>query len=1030
MFGLIKNLFGVITVKEDVLNNIITIDGIPADFVKDLIQKFIKLKKINRNLFLDSSGAYTLDFYSFFAIEVVYLLKEISAQENNSYRAKRIIDNILREMDKNTWMVNVIKTDIPSIIDLSLLKKIKWELKPHQLEFLQRFGDIVPRYELKGLLLASPPGTGKALTLNTLIKIPGGWKTMGEMKVGDSVIAQDGTTTKVIGVYPQGVTPIYRIRFRDGRFVDTNGEHLWKCFSKNATLSQQWSIRNTFEIQRLLLRSSSRIYIPLCLPEPLPEAVLPIDPYILGYIIGNGGLTGGVPIISTTDKVVIDEIRNALPSTLKIEHRGGYDYSITRKENVGPNEYWESLTNLGLTKKYAHEKFIPEIYLMGSIEQRFALLQGLMDSDGTADKSGSCSFCSSSEILAKQVQSLIHSLGGIAAIAERHPWYTYKGIRQQGRTAYQVNIRFKTPSKLFRLRRKEVRVSDFNQYSDGLKLRVVSVERIADAPTQCIAVDHPDKLFVIQNHIVTHNTVMDLAVAATVIPQEIAEVKIIISPKNAIELVWEDTINKVFVEKPSDWVSNVSGPAPEGKEYYVFHYEALDRALELCKTLVQKGIKYFTIIDESHNFNEIGSKRTQLLIELCLLGGGYSVWASGSPLKKSKLEMIPLLRSIDPKFTESVEFAFKKIYGGDEDAASSIMYHRLGFYSYKIDKTVVVKEKATPIKIQVKLKDATKYLLTSIQTEMKLFIEARLKEIKTDIGKYHTAFDECIEEHRKTLKTDAEKKAFREYQIWLDRAKSMTMYTRTDELFAQALQFCKKYETNTLIPSLSKDSQKKFKECRSIVKSLVLKIRGEALGKIVTKRRAECAAELALNCNLENIIAKGIAKTMVFSTYVEPLDIATKYLTDKGFTTANVYGDTAKQVTQIVRSFHDDENINPILATFASLSTAVPVLAANQVVFLDIPFRNHTADQALSRCLRLGQTNPVFLYSIVLDTGDEPNISTRAGEILAACQKEIAACLGKEFGGIQEAEFDIEHVEEIEDVNINDTIIRVESTMS
>jgi SNF2 family DNA or RNA helicase len=681
MFGGIKNLFGIITASENKAKGTIVIDGIPADFIKSVILEVIKLKKINRWLFLDADRKYQLEFYSFFAIEVLYIFKEILDKSTN-YRAKRILTNVVAELEKHTWISNVERTDIPSVIDLSLLSKIKWELKPHQLEFLKRFGDTIPRYELMGMLLASPPGTGK--------------------------------------------------------------------------------------------------------------------------------------------------------------------------------------------------------------------------------------------------------------------------------------------------------------------------------------------------------TIMDLAVAAAIIPQEVAEVKIIISPKNAIELVWEDTIDKVFHEQPTSWVSNVSGPAPDGMEYYVFHYEALDRALELVKRLVEQGKKYFVIIDESHNFNEVVSKRTQLLIDLCLTGNAYSIWASGSPMKKSKLEMIPLLRSIDRKFTEQVESIFKKIYGGDEEAASQIMYHRLGFYAYKIAKTVVMEEKAIPMKIQVKLKDANKYLLTSIAKEMKEFIEARLKEIRADIVKYNKTFDDCIEEHRRTLKTDIQRKNFKLYETYLDRARKNSMATRPD---TEALQFCKKYETETLLPSLSKESQKAFKECRSIVKSLLLKLRGEALGRVVTKRRAECAAELAVNCGLEDIISNGIAKSMVFSTYTDPLDTANAYLKKKGFETACVYGDTAKDVTKIVRKFHDDDDVNPIIATYASLSTAVPVLAANQVILLDIPFRNYILDQTVSRALRIGQTNPVYLYSIVLDTGTEPNISTRAGAILAACQKEIAACLGEAFGGISEAEYDVTNVEEVEDVDIDDSLKRVESTM-
>lgn len=686
MFGAIRNLFGLISVKENKETGTIIVNGIPADFVKEAIEDLVKIKKINRNLFLESNK-YVLEFYSFFAIEVVYLFNQVLAN-SPSYRARRIIENILEELNKNTWISNVNRNDIKSIIDLSLLDKLKWKALDHQLEFLTKFGDVVPRYELRGLLLASSPGTGK--------------------------------------------------------------------------------------------------------------------------------------------------------------------------------------------------------------------------------------------------------------------------------------------------------------------------------------------------------TFMDLALGATIIPREVAEIKIIISPKNALELVWEDTINKLFYDKPTSWVSTSPGDAPDGCEYYIFHYEALDRAKELCQRLVSQGKKYFTVIDESHNFNEIGSKRTQLIIEICSIGKGYSVWASGSPMKKSKLEMIPLLRSIDPKFNDAVESAFKKIYSGDEEAASAIMYHRLGFYSYKIDKTVVMKEKAIPVKIKVRLKNPDVYLLKNIQLEMRAFIVDRVKEIQKDLSKYNDTFEACLKEHQNTLKTKEARDAFNIYKQNLEKTKKNSMSTMLGAEGFELLRRCKTYETNILIPSLSKDSQKNFKASRSIVKTLMLKVRGEALGQIVSKRRAECAAELAINCNLEDIISKGIAKSMVFSSYTSPLDVTDKYLTEKGFTTTSVYGNTAKQVTSTIRDFTDKEEINPILATFASLSTAVPVLAANQVILLDVPFRNYILDQTVSRALRLGQTNPVYLISIVLDTDQELNISTRASSILAACQQEIANVLGKEFSGIADSEYDVQIVDEqdiVEDVDIEDSIKRVESNM-
>jgi hypothetical protein len=144
--------------------------------------------------------------------------------------------------------------------------------------------------------------------------------------------------------------------------------------------------------------------------------------------------------------------------------------------------------------------FIPAQYLLASKQQRLDLLQGLLDTDGTVNtlESGcSISYSTDSERLAKDVQQLVWSLGGIASISAKQ-------------TSFTVNIRYKKPSELFRLPKKKERTNDNNQYAANLKLRVKSVVPTKVEHSQCISIAHPDKLFVTTNYIVTHNTFCSL----------------------------------------------------------------------------------------------------------------------------------------------------------------------------------------------------------------------------------------------------------------------------------------------------------------------------------------------------------------------------------------------------------------------------------------------------------------------------------------------------------------------------------------
>ncbi len=507
----------------------------------------------------------------------------------------------------------------------------------------------------------------------------------------------------------------------------------------------------------------------------------------------------------------------------------------------------------------------------------------------------------------------------------------------------------------------------------------------------------------------TGKTFMDLALAACVIPRHVAEVKIIISPKNAVDLVWADTVQKLFRKEPTYWTSETTGAAPIGMEYYIFHYESLSRAQALMKEFIKLGIKVFIIIDESHNFNTNTSIRTQDLVELCTMqpGQSYSIWASGSPIKALGTECIPFLRAVDPKFTVQVELAFRKIFGGDASAATEILYHRLGRVTYKISKKVVIDVEPIVYRRRVKLRNSNRYLTETVRAEMAAYIKERVEFYKKDMLAYKQSFEECLAFHRKKLTRKDDIKRFDEY---LAAVNTIRQYGGGFAVIRE-MSLCKAYEAQKLLPSLPVDLQRKFRQSRSIVKTLLLKVRGEALGRILGKRRAECASDLAKACKLEEIVNDALAKTLVFSSYVESIQTASKYLQNLGYTTREVYGETNKDLNTIIRDFYNVEEINPICATYKSLSTAVPIICANTIVMLDVPPRQYMWDQTISRCHRLGQENPVYIYEITLDTGNEPNVSTRSEDIIVWSRNQVTALLGAEFSGPGEDEYEIEKIE-------------------
>lgn len=386
---------------------------------------------------------------------------------------------------------------------------------------------------------------GKDQPLSAKIKIPGGWTTMGEIKVGDTVTAWDGSPTKVTGVYPQGIKKVYRVHFGDGRYTEVGGGHLWKVYNifgsktsrtdrgkevrtQEEVEANRWSVITTQDIIDLKARGNvgKWLYVPLCEPEDTEPKVFKIHPYVLGVILGDGGLTSGmVKISKPNQQELFDKVQSLLSEDLECRWEASNRcFNICYKGATGLGEKREhirkELIQNGLMGLKSHEKFIPKEYLHGSRQQRLDLLQGLLDTDGTISKvgqlsksngkvtnqtCGSVSFCSTSEKLALGVQYLVRSLGGIAKMSIRNPFFTYKGERKPGRKAYQVNIRYPRTEELFSIPHKASRVGN-NQYSATLKLRIKDIEERPAEPTQCIAIDHPDHLYITDDFIVTHNT--------------------------------------------------------------------------------------------------------------------------------------------------------------------------------------------------------------------------------------------------------------------------------------------------------------------------------------------------------------------------------------------------------------------------------------------------------------------------------------------------------------------------------------------
>jgi len=387
--------------------------------------------------------------------------------------------------------------------------------------------DVILHTEKKGLPLgrdveiySREPEVGKAQPLSSLVKTQDGWKRMGGLQLGDPLASIDGQPSVVEGIYPQGFRRAYRVTFSDGRFTRCCGEHLW-AVGKNhhAWGSDNHRIITTYEIAEILERNKSRqvfLSIPVVSGDFGREEKLPLDPYLLGILLGDGCLTDSSPTLSTADEDVLQQVRNIVGQYgCEVSPNAGYDYRIVQSGNgrgiYCPNPVAEILRGLGLYGKDCFDKFIPKQYLATSKEGRLQLLAGMINSDGTVGKKGVVSVSTASLQLARDVQELVWSLGGTSRVNGPYKKnYTYGGRVLEGAPGYIVSIIMKNIGDVPLITRKRERLNLAKEQTP--RLSIVSVVPDGVEEMQCIKVSHPSHLYVTDNYIVTHNTSLALEI--------------------------------------------------------------------------------------------------------------------------------------------------------------------------------------------------------------------------------------------------------------------------------------------------------------------------------------------------------------------------------------------------------------------------------------------------------------------------------------------------------------------------------------
>ncbi len=376
---------------------------------------------------------------------------------------------------------------------------------------------------------------GRAQPLGSQVLTPSGFCPIGSVAVGDYVFGSDGTPSVVVGVYPQGVKPVYRVRFSDGSATRCCGEHLWAVATRDdRRRGKPLRVLETREmIGGLRAAHYHRYEIPL-LSRPVAFAPrpTPLDPYALGLLLGDGCMTGATtPSFATADSELAEALQAGLPKAA-IRHKGGVDYVLNAPgfpRGRAANPVTRVLRELGLLGSRSSTKFVPTDYLLNTTGVRLAVLQGLLDTDGgpvrQAGRSSRVQYTTTSPRLREDVTFLVRSLGGVCRRRVRPAGGRKPGLAN-GRAvphrsdAFCLDIRLPADVPPFRLGRKR---DAYDSVPVGRPMRYVeAIEPDGTEETVCISVSAADSLYVTDDFVLTHNTlnnsviIMDEAQNATV----------------------------------------------------------------------------------------------------------------------------------------------------------------------------------------------------------------------------------------------------------------------------------------------------------------------------------------------------------------------------------------------------------------------------------------------------------------------------------------------------------------------------------
>jgi hypothetical protein len=846
---------------------------------------------------------------------------------------------------------------------LSTSKDPNRMLLPHQKEAVQFLIDR------KKCILADGMGLGKMEPVSSILPTEYGFKKFGELQIGDNVFGEDGKLYPIVKIFEHKNKEIYKVTFSDGSFSYCGLDHLWKVRTENMKRRNQgWAVKSLKELidsgfqynSKNRLKRNQQPYvnkyqIPVCNAVEYGEKEYIIHPYILGMCIGDGNMCNGSINISIPDneKENAERISNLLPDNMILREDRSSNcprYRIINKTRQFRNKYISEIKRLGLNIKGIY-KFIPDEYKIGSISQRFDLLRGLMDSDGTIGKNNRITFSTNSALLANDVAELVFSLGGIARIGK----YTHKNRKN---AEYQVRIQIKE-NPFYLTRKKEKYNPTFKKYCSKYMVSA-EFDRFEDA--RCIMIDYNEHTYLTgRNYIVTHNTT-SLSVSA--IEGNFDSILIIcpasIKTNWKKELLWYvderditiiESINDKTKSELEEFLGYAKGKSnmtvaelkkeaeEKGKwknnRFVIINYDILDRFYQIPKTRSKANIEeafknspmlqYITdrksliIIDEAHLLSNNTSIRYKVINDLIKRGKPHSIYLStGTPITNNPLNLYYLLKLLDDPITHDWQFYVNRYCDAMKIPAKGEKEKWTNFFLRSVHKS-------------------SWYDLTSDEKDrLKVYIRehARMINLTNGASNLEELRDKISHLYLRRTKEDLENSLpeKRIHELYYDFTSQQKV--EYDKLWDE-------YEEAQLEADPNKELNKDLLE-------------GAIYRRYCSNQMVPNTIKLA-----DEFISKG-EKVVIFCCYDEELYTLRDYYGDKGV----IYNGkmSAKEKDIAVDKFLHDDNIKTFVANLDSAGVGITLISACKLIFNNIEYTPSSIQQGMDRIHRIGQTKEVDIY--------------------------------------------------------------------